>query len=231
MDNDDDDSEDEARKFLTRLKIPGQQDLVQSTNNDSENPYDRPYSPTNPSIDHHGIDESKSSPNVCYSPTSPAYDPSAPLYGVDSSNHQTSDTMETQDILGNLTTLLAPTISGIGGDVSYDSTKRSRRKISYYSKKYLKQKRHHAKTFEIFVCNIAYTISEDEIRSLFEDVVRVTRFKLVNSRNRHGKVVKRFAFVSVESLEELERALELDGFCVDDRPLIVRRSQRRPRRT
>ena len=95
----------------------------------------------------------------------------------------------------------------------------------YYSNKYKTTKG----DFTVFVCNISFQITEEEVKHIFENVATVTKFKMVNKTNEEGRVVKRFAFITFDDYDSMQNALRIDGYCVDDRNLVVRQAEKRDR--
>ena len=72
----------------------------------------------------------------------------------------------------------------------------------------------------LYVGNISFKASEDQVRSLFAKIGEVVSFKMVTD-TRTGKP-KGFAFVEMASSGEAQQAIEaLHGLLLLDRPLSV----------
>ena len=79
----------------------------------------------------------------------------------------------------------------------------------------------------IFVGNLSYTSTEDEVRQLFDQFGEVSRVTLVTDRET-GRA-RGFGFVEMANDEEGDKAIEeLNGVDLGGRPLNV--SEARPRR-
>lgn len=78
----------------------------------------------------------------------------------------------------------------------------------------------------IYVGNLAYQITEEELRQAFEQFGEVTSVNLV--KDRFTGQAKGFGFVEMASQADAEKAIkELDGTEISGRPMRV--SQARPR--
>jgi RNA recognition motif-containing protein len=72
----------------------------------------------------------------------------------------------------------------------------------------------------LYVGNISFKATEEQVRSLFANIGEVVSFKLVTDA-RTGKP-KGFAFVEMASAGEAQQAIEvLHGSLLQDRPLSV----------
>lgn len=79
----------------------------------------------------------------------------------------------------------------------------------------------------IFVCNISFAVTESDIRALFENVTRVLKFNLVDKKDDTGRLIKRFAFVTVESKETMKMVIQsLNGFILNGRNLVLRENEK-----
>ena len=77
--------------------------------------------------------------------------------------------------------------------------------------------------FRAFVCNISFDATETEVKNVFERVVHVENFNIVNKRNSRNQIVKRFAFVEVGSEQNLKHLITMtNGVFLYNRPLSVR---------
>ncbi len=83
------------------------------------------------------------------------------------------------------------------------------------------------KEYTAFVCNIAFTIPEEELKEFFESRVRVQSFKLVDQKNEQGKLCKRFAFVSTFTQLDFDNLLSLHDTMIDNRKLCIRKSDKK----
>jgi hypothetical protein len=81
--------------------------------------------------------------------------------------------------------------------------------------------------FTAFVCNIAFTISEEELKEFFESKVKIQSFKLVDQKNEQGKLCKRFAFVSTFTETDFQTLLSFHDVKVDNRKLCIRKSDKK----
>jgi len=83
----------------------------------------------------------------------------------------------------------------------------------------------------IFIGNLNYAVSEDEVRELFEGYGQVDSVKIIKDRET-GRA-KGFGFIEMEDENEARNAIqELDGYDFSGRPLRVneaRPSKPRPR--
>lgn len=83
---------------------------------------------------------------------------------------------------------------------------------------------------KLFVGNISWDATEDDIRKAFEAVGTVVEVKLITDRehpNRH----KGFGFVTMGSEEEAEKAIqELDGKEIAGRAVVVSKAREREER-
>jgi RNA recognition motif. (a.k.a. RRM, RBD, or RNP domain) len=78
-----------------------------------------------------------------------------------------------------------------------------------------------------FVYNIAFTISESELKSIFEEQIKIKKFKLVDQKNDQGKMCKRFAFVTVSSQNDFDILMNFHNIKIDGRNMFVRQQQQR----
>jgi RNA recognition motif-containing protein len=75
----------------------------------------------------------------------------------------------------------------------------------------------------LFVCNIAFTVTDVNLRNLFRNFGQLSNCKIINSNNDQGEKCKRFAFISFVSNLDMKTALSsLHGTILDNRKLIVR---------
>jgi RNA recognition motif-containing protein len=89
----------------------------------------------------------------------------------------------------------------------------------YLSRRFLKRPEEHKK---LFVCNIAFTIDKDELETIFASYGPIKDLNLFQRTDHNGKPKTRYAFVTYETHEDAQAALELDGKLVDYRALNVR---------
>jgi RNA recognition motif-containing protein len=82
----------------------------------------------------------------------------------------------------------------------------------------------------IFVGNIAFTASEDDLRELFEQHGAVDQVHLI--MDRYTGRSRGFGFVEMPNAEEAKRAIEsLNGAALHERPLTINEARpREPRR-
>jgi RNA recognition motif-containing protein len=73
---------------------------------------------------------------------------------------------------------------------------------------------------KLFVGNLSYNTTEDDLRTLFTQAGMVTSVALIKDRDTNRS--KGFAFVEMGSQSEMEVAIKMfDGMTLDDRPLKV----------
>jgi hypothetical protein len=110
-----------------------------------------------------------------------------------------------------------------------NSSKRSRspsfKSSNFQNKRQPRNESRHE--FTAFVCNIAFTISEEELKEFFESKVRIQSFKLVDQKNEQGKLCKRFAFVSTFTETDFQTLLSYHDVKVDNRKLCIRKSDKK----
>jgi cold-inducible RNA-binding protein len=83
---------------------------------------------------------------------------------------------------------------------------------------------------EIFVGNLDYETSEDELRQLFAAYGPVDRVNIVT--DRYSDQPRGFAFVEMASAGDADKAItELNGTQLHGRKLDVNEARRRPERT
>jgi hypothetical protein len=104
--------------------------------------------------------------------------------------------------------------------------KRSQSPPAYESSRFQSKKQHGA-DFTAFVCNIPFTILEEELQEFFESKVKIQSFKLVDQKNEHGKLCKRFAFVSTFTEFDFQTLLSLHDTKIDNRKLCIRKSDKK----
>lgn len=81
---------------------------------------------------------------------------------------------------------------------------------------------------KIYVGNLSYSTSSDDLRTLFEEFGSVDSAEVVMDRNTNRS--RGFGFVEMSSSEEANAAISaINGKDVDGRPLNV--SEARPKRT
>src|ERR1700730_9787027 len=80
----------------------------------------------------------------------------------------------------------------------------------------------------IYVGNLPFTATEDEVRGLFEKHGKVESVKLVNDRET-GRP-RGFGFVDMAGTEAAAAIAQLNGFEMGGRPLRVNEAQERPSR-
>jgi len=84
-------------------------------------------------------------------------------------------------------------------------------------------------TSKVFVGNLSYDTTEDELASLFSDLGQVTEVFIPTDRNT-GRP-RGFAFVEFSDHSGVEQAIEkLDGHELKGRPIRVSEAQEKPRR-
>ena len=79
----------------------------------------------------------------------------------------------------------------------------------------------------IYVGNLPFSATEDEVRSLFETHGKVESVKLINDRET-GRP-RGFAFVDMSSSDAQTAIAQMNGFDMGGRPLRVNEAQERPR--
>ena len=79
----------------------------------------------------------------------------------------------------------------------------------------------------IYVGNLPFSATEDEIRQLFEQHGKVESVKLINDRET-GRP-RGFAFVEMPSSDAQNAIAKTNGFSMGGRPLRVNEAQERPR--
>jgi cold-inducible RNA-binding protein len=83
---------------------------------------------------------------------------------------------------------------------------------------------------DIFVGNVDYETSEDELRQLFAAYGPVERVSIVT--DRYSGQRRGFAFVGMANAEDADKAIaELNGAQLHDRKLDVNEARRKPERT
>ena len=80
----------------------------------------------------------------------------------------------------------------------------------------------------IYVGNLPFSATEEEIRGLFEKHGKVESVKLINDRET-GRP-RGFAFVDMSSTDAQTAIAQLNGFNMGGRPLRVNEAQERPAR-
>jgi RNA recognition motif-containing protein len=80
----------------------------------------------------------------------------------------------------------------------------------------------------IYVGNLPFSATEDEIRGLFEKHGKVESVKLVTDRET-GRA-RGFGFVDMEAGEAQTAIQQMNGFALAGRPLRVNEAQQRPAR-
>jgi RNA recognition motif-containing protein len=79
----------------------------------------------------------------------------------------------------------------------------------------------------IYVGNLPFSATEDEVRSLFEKHGKVESVKIINDRET-GRP-RGFAFVDMSSSDAQTAIAQMNGFNMGGRPLRVNEAQERPR--
>ena len=79
----------------------------------------------------------------------------------------------------------------------------------------------------IYVGNLPFSATEEEVRSLFETHGKVESVKIINDRET-GRP-RGFAFVEMSSTEAQNAIAKTNGFNMGGRPLRVNEAQERPR--
>jgi cold-inducible RNA-binding protein len=82
---------------------------------------------------------------------------------------------------------------------------------------------------KIYVGNLPYTITENELHDFFSQYGNINNIKLI-SDNQTGRL-KGFGFITYSSNEEGNTALDANGEEFNSRPLIVSIAKESPRRT
>lgn len=81
---------------------------------------------------------------------------------------------------------------------------------------------------KLFVGNISFKLSEDDLRSLFSQSGKVLSVAIPTDRDTGRK--RGFAFVEMENQDEAQAAIEnLNGRTIDGRELVVNPSRPRER--
>ena len=79
----------------------------------------------------------------------------------------------------------------------------------------------------IYVGNLPFSATEDEIRQLFEQYGKVESVKLINDRET-GRP-RGFSFVEMQASDAQNAIAKTNGFSMGGRPLRVNEAQERPR--
>lgn len=81
---------------------------------------------------------------------------------------------------------------------------------------------------QIFVGNLAYSTSERDLRSAFEQFGRVSSVQLI--RDRQTGDPRGFAFIGMPSWEDADEAIvRLNGACFTGRQIVVSQAQSAPK--
>ena len=83
---------------------------------------------------------------------------------------------------------------------------------------------------KLYVGNLSYSTSEDDLRTLFAQAGTVTSVAVINDRDTGRS--KGFAFVEMSTQAEAEKAVSMfNAFKLDDRELTVNKAKPREERT
>jgi len=81
----------------------------------------------------------------------------------------------------------------------------------------------------IYVGNIAHSVTEDVLRSLFEQIGAVKSVKIIT--DKFTGMSRGFAFVQMETTEDAQKAIEeLNGHELEGRTIVVNQARERERR-
>jgi len=81
----------------------------------------------------------------------------------------------------------------------------------------------------IYVGNIAHSVSEETLRSLFEQIGAVKSVKIIT--DKFTGMSRGFGFVQMETKEDAEKAIEdLNGHELEGRTIVVNQARERERR-
>jgi hypothetical protein len=106
---------------------------------------------------------------------------------------------------------------------NYTKPSRKRYRSSSPEEPHNYNKIHNKNVFSAFVCNISFQVLECDVLEIFKGVTRVAKFNLVENKDDTGKIVKRFAFVTVNTQIDLDHLIEqTNGAILGGRPLVVR---------
>jgi RNA recognition motif-containing protein len=82
----------------------------------------------------------------------------------------------------------------------------------------------------IFVANLNYRLSSDDLRGVFEEYGQVDSAKIITDRDSGRS--KGFGFVEMTDDSEAQNAIkELNGADFDGRPIVVKQAEDRPQRS
>ncbi|MBI9051596.1 MAG: RNA-binding protein [Anaerolineaceae bacterium] len=83
---------------------------------------------------------------------------------------------------------------------------------------------------KLYVGNMAYSTTEEQLRSMFEEAGTVVAVDII--KDRDTRAPKGFAFITMSSKEEADKAVNmLNGNEVDGRPLKVNEAKPREERS
>lgn len=81
---------------------------------------------------------------------------------------------------------------------------------------------------KLFVGNISFKMTEDDLRELFEQTGKVVSVAIPTDRDTGRK--RGFAFVEMENMDEAQAAIEqFNGKTIDGREIVVNQSRPRER--
>ncbi|MEA3500282.1 MAG: RNA-binding protein [Candidatus Marinimicrobia bacterium] len=81
----------------------------------------------------------------------------------------------------------------------------------------------------IYVGNLSYDVTEEELKQLFTEFGEVTKATLIMDRETRRS--KGFGFIEMKEEAEAEKAMEeLDGASIKDRPIKVNKARPRKER-
>jgi len=81
----------------------------------------------------------------------------------------------------------------------------------------------------IFVANLNYRLTDDDLRDLFQEYGSVDSAKVITDRDTGRS--KGFGFVEMSDEAEAKSAIQaLDGAEYDSRPIVVKEAEERPKR-
>jgi len=90
------------------------------------------------------------------------------------------------------------------------------------------RKAHAPSKYSVFIGNLPYTSSEEDLRAYFSQCGEIQAIRIV--RDREFSIGKGIGFVTFESSESVDKALELNNSLFLDRPLRVLRCHRKSKK-
>lgn len=102
------------------------------------------------------------------------------------------------------------------------------KQFGFESHEYQRQcKKKFEREFTVFIFQIPFTVSEDELRYFLEKYVKLQSFHMKSELK--DRSTKKFAFATVTNEHDFKMLLEMDNMMVDGRPVKIRKSEPRPK--